>query len=107
MIPSISYPEAMAKVRVITLQDQLKRTVKTLQKAGTFYIGISEELNSVDCTSPEKELLTTDNLLTPIDTFLCSVQTIEQADSGDGVKLIYTGPFIEFGQDGSIAGEGS
>ena len=107
MIPSISYPEAMAKVRVITLQDQLKRTANTLHKADTFHVAISEELNSPDCTTPEKELLTADNPSTPIKAIFSTAQTSEQADTIDDVKIIYTRRFQEFVQNGHAASKGS
>ena len=96
MIPLfVSNPESMAKVRVITVKEQLERTVKTLHKAGILHIEISEELEEVDRTALEKERYTVSDLLTRVDDVLVHIKTREQVHFGDNVKLIYTRPFRE------------
>ena len=105
MIPSNSYPEAPAKVRVINLQDQLQHTVKTVHEAGTIHIAISEEYFSADCSTTEKELFTTDILPIHLLTSLDAAQTLEQADTVYTANLILTGFFTGFGQYGPVACE--
>ena len=107
MIPSNSYPEAPAKVRVINLQDQLKLTVNTVHEAGTIHVALSEELIPADFTTPKKELPTTDNLPIPPLASFYTARILDQADTGDIAKPTCTGPFIEFGQDGPAACGGS
>lgn len=76
MIPLfVSNPEFMAKVRVITVKEQLERTVKTLHKAGILHIEISEELEEVDRTALEKERYTVSDLLTRVDDVLVHIKT--------------------------------
>lgn len=96
MIPLfVSNPEPMAKVRVITVKEQLERTVKTLHKASILHIEISEELKPADRTALEKEGNSVSDLLTRLDDVLNHIQSREQVHLGDNVKLIYTRPFRE------------
>jgi len=100
----VSNPELIVRVGVITVKDQLERTVKTLHKAVTLHTEISKELEASIHTSPKKELHTTKDPLTPIDDTIIYVQTGKHTFLEDNKKPFYSGPFRESDMpDSSVA----
>jgi hypothetical protein len=100
----VSSPESKIKVRVSTAKDQLDRTVKTLHKAGTLHIEISEDPATLVYTSLEKELHITCYPLTPIDDIIIYAQTENHTYLEDSIKPICFRPFRESDiSNGSVA----
>jgi len=94
---SISNPESTIKVRVITVKDQLEPTVKTLHKAGTLQIEISEEIKTLVDTNLEKELHAICNPLIPIEdtTIYLYMQTGKYNHFEDTINPSYFTSFRE------------
>ena len=91
----VSQPEPMIKVRVITVKDRLESTVKTLHKASTLHIEITENPGSLVYTSLEKELYTTFDTLIPIDDSIVCAHKGNHTSLEDNIKPICLRPFRE------------
>jgi len=100
MIPLfLSNPESMVKFRVITVKDDLEKTLKTLHRIGVLHIEESKELKPIDKAAIEAEQREVIELLTFVDNVLSYVPQKEGVPLGEDIEVIYTKPFDEIGSE--------
>jgi V/A-type H+-transporting ATPase subunit I len=92
-------PEAMRRVRVITLSDYSEVALKTLHKMGVLHVEEGKELKPVDRAAIESKQREVAELLTFIGGMLSYITEKEQVSLGEDVEVIYTRPFGEISRE--------
>ncbi len=96
MIPGIiNTPEAMLKVRVVTVKDTTERTLKTLHKIGVLHVEEAKELAPADRGAIEKEKREVSELLAFVNNILGYLPPEQTTYPSQDVEVIYTRPFSE------------
>ncbi|MFC1860641.1 V-type ATP synthase subunit I [Chloroflexota bacterium] len=100
MIPLIiNNPESMVRVRVMTINDDSEKTLKTLHRIGVLHTEKSKELKPIDKAAIELEHSEVSNLLTFVDDVLSYIPQEKQVSLEEDVEVIYTRPFSEIGSE--------
>ena len=88
-------PEAMSRVRIITLQDNTETTLKLLHKAGVLHVEEGKELQPVDRAAIENQQREIAELQDFVGRMMSYIIDKEEVALGDDVEVIYTRPFGE------------
>jgi len=95
----LNSPEAMTRVRVITLKDYSELTLKALHKVGVVHVEEGKELEPVDRAAIERQQKEISELRAFVSSMLSYITDKEQVSLGEDVEVIYTQPFAEIAKE--------
>jgi len=100
MIPLVvNTPEAMVKIRAVTMRDYSEKTLKALHRVGVLHVEQSEELKPVDRAAIEHERGEVSQLLSSVDNVLGYLPKEEKVSLAERAEVIYTRPFSELNDE--------
>lgn len=91
----LNLPEAMTRVRIITLKDYSEPTLKALHRVGVLHVEEGKELQPIDREAIESQRREVSELRTFVTNMLSYITEKEQVSLGEDVEVIYTRPFSE------------
>ncbi|MBC8511613.1 MAG: hypothetical protein H8D32_01350 [Dehalococcoidia bacterium] len=100
MIPVVlNTPEAMLKIRVITMRDYSEKALKALHGVGVLHVEQSKELKPVDGAAIERERGEVGKLLTYVDSVLGYLPKKEKVSLAEDTEVIYSRPLSELNDE--------
>ena len=100
MIPVVvNTPEAMVKIRVVTMRNDSERTLKALHRVGVLHVETSEELKPVDRAAIEHHRSGISQLLVYVDSVLAYLPEKKEISPAEDIEVIYTRPLDELNSE--------
>lgn len=90
-----NHAEAMTRIKIITLRDNLETTLKCLHKIGVLHIEETRELKPIDRAAIENQQREIGELRTFLHNMMSYIVEKEEVALGEDVEVIYTRPFSE------------